>query len=540
MVRRVAPLALVVQCSLLGLAAAGAEETVPAPDEMPGLSLADGDPWGDLEEDGASEPLRLSMDFVNADLRSVLKSFSQQTGLNIITSDEVSARSVTVYLEDVTVLDALDQILRAGNLTYERPPGSDIYLVRPIEEEPVAAPKPMTRIYRLRYARVSQSVLARAAATFGAQTPFEASITATTAAGGGRGGGSEQVGIDVVIKPLLSPAGQAVVDARTNSLMITDVPENFPRLEAALAALDIRTPQIMVDTEIIETTLSKLKDLGIEWGTGSEGDLISFTPTSRKTRFPFNVFMGEGRHPTDDTPFTASTLDASSFKAVLQALETDTDAKVLARPKVLTLDNESAVIRLTSDETIGFKKTTGEQTATTTSEPERTTTGIVLVVTPQVNEDNYITMIVEPSVTKTVASKVEPPSGQAKPRDPKTRSSRTLVRIRSGDTLVVGGLIDREEQEAVRRVPVLSGIPILGEAFKNTEINTTASELIVFATPHILAEPSAAQVAAAGAPGAWGAAPGGAIPLGAREQEAGGSRQELIEQTLNRLEQPTL
>src|SRR3990167_1953933 len=98
-------------------------------------------------------------------------------------------------------------------------------------------------------------------------------------------------------------------------------------------------------------------------------------------------------------------------------------------------------------------------TGTTTSEPERTITGVVLVVTPQVNEEGYITMLVEPSVAKTVASKISPPSGQATPRDPKTRSSRTLVRIRNGDTLVVGGLIDRSEAESERRVPVLSGIP---------------------------------------------------------------------------------
>ncbi|MBI3321568.1 MAG: type II and III secretion system protein, partial [Candidatus Omnitrophica bacterium] len=248
----------------------------------------------------------------------------------------------------------------------------------------------------------------------------------------------------------------------------------------------------------------------------------------RTTRFPFG-FLGDGIAPTSSTPFTAGTLNVSKFQGLLQAIEKDSDTKILARPKVLTLDNESAIIRLTSDEAIGFQTTTGEQTATTTAQPERTTTGVVLVVTPQVNEDGYITMIVEPSVSKTVASKISPPTGQATPRDPKTRSSRTLVRIRSGDTLVVGGLIDRNEEEVLRHVPILSGIPFLGEAFKNTRVDNTASELVVFVTPRLLTETAGAQVASVGQ-----------APFAAREQETSPSRGELIEQTLNQFDQPKL
>lgn len=501
-----------------------------------------------VDEEGAAEPLRLSMEFQDAMLKDVLKAFSQQTGINVIAAAELGEQPVTIYFEDVAALDALDQILAAGNLTYARPPGSEIYIVKPAAgQEPEEM---ITRVYGLKYARVSQSVLAKAASALNARTPFEASVKAPAGSGtgttggqiGGQTGGATEEGVDAILKKLLTAGGYVVVDSRTNRLIVTDVPSNFPRIEAVLAALDVRTPQIMVDAEIIETTLNKLKDLGIEWGTGSEGDLIKFTPGSagRETRFPFNVF-GRRLQPTGATHFPTSTLSFNSFQGVLQALEKDTDTKILARPKVLTLDNESALIRLTSDEAIGFEVQTGEQTATTSSEPERITTGIILVVTPQVNEDGYITMIVEPSVTKTVASQISPPAGQAQPRDPKTRSSRTLVRIRDGDTLVVGGLIDRTEEETLRRVPILSGIPFLGEAFKNTEVNNTASELIVFVTPRILADAPGTRMTSAGLPDMpRGAAAAGHVPWGAREQESGASHQELIEQTLNRLEQPTL
>jgi type II secretory pathway component GspD/PulD (secretin) len=103
-----------------------------------------------------------------------------------------------------------------------------------------------------------------------------------------------------------------------------------------------------------------------------------------------------------------------------------------------------------------------------------------------------------------------------------------LVRVRNGETLVLGGLIDRSEEEAIQQVPILSGIPFLGEAFKNREVDRSVSELIVFVTPTILSEPAGSRVAAAGQ----------APPMAVQEQEESPSRQELMEETLNLLDNP--
>ncbi len=523
---------------LLSAGIVAAEESVPetaAPDQMPAA-----------EAPALPEPMRLTMEFEDANLKDVLKSFSQQSGINIIASSEVADQPVTLYLENVTVLDALDQLLRVSNLTYERQAGSEIYIVKP--QPPGAAANTLTRVYRLKYARVSKSNLAKAAAAFGVSTPFEANIGESEgesgggASGGGGGSQSQDLGIDAVLQNFLTDQGKLAVDPRTNSVLITDVPENFPRLEAALAALDIRTPQIMIDAEVIETTTTKLKDLGVEWGTGTEGSLVTVTPGIRTTNFPFDFFPGRRNIvPTSiDTSGVTQyegtvaspgqiglgTIDATGINAVLQALQIDSDTKILARPKILTLDNESAIIKLTTDEAIGFSSSSQAGTNTTTAEAERTTTGVVLVVTPQVNEHGYITMLVQPSVSKTVSSRISPPTGQSAPRDPRTRSARAIVRVRSGDTLVLGGLIDRSDTHSLRKVPVLSGVPFLGEAFKNQEIDGSASELIVFLTPRILDETAPAQLAAT--PSA----------LGPREQEPSGERQDTIEQSLNQLERP--
>jgi len=496
------------------------------------------------EEDLLGEPLRISMDFKDANLKDVLKTFSQQTGVNVIASENIGEKAITLYLEDVTVMDALDQILQAAGLTYERSPGSQIYIVKPKPELPGGTQvETITRVYRLKFARVSTSRLARAAEALGAQTPFEAAKTtaALSSQGGSTGSGSsgstsgssgasgssqgKEIGIDKVVEKLLTDVGKVVVDERTNSLIVTDVASNFPRIESVLSTLDVRTAQVLIESEVLETTLGKVKSLGIEWGSGSEGNQVTFTPGSRTTRFPFG-FFGTGIAPSLPTPFSLSTLSAASAVGTLQALQRDSDTKILARPKVLTLDNESAMIRLTTNQAVGFTTTTGQQTNTTSVTPERVTTGVILVVTPQVNQDGYITMLVEPSVTKVATASVTPPSTAGTIVDPKTRSARSMVRVRNGDTLVLGGLIDRSEDQTERKVPFLGDLPIVGRIFRDLEVNNAASELIVFITPRVLEEPGEGQLAAVGL----------LSPPGEREQEPVAGRGEAIEQRLDILE----
>ncbi len=507
-------------------------------------------------ESASEETVRLSMNFQDVALKDVLKAFSQQTGINLIASEEVEDRKITLYLEDVTALDALDQILRVSNLTYERPAGSQIYVVKPKPEGAEAGVvATITRVYRMKYARVSNSRLAQQAnstlsalgsggggsggssgesSSSSSSGSSGGSSSSSSSGGGGEGGGGE--GIDTVIGKLLTEDGKVMVDGRTNSLIVTDVPTNFPRVEAAIASLDVKTSQLLIEVELIETSLSKLKDLGIEWGTGSEGNMLKFIPGQKSTQFPF-VFVREQSQTflsaqsgltsaTKPGQIALGTVDASQMTAILQAIQSDSDTRILARPKVLTLDNESAVIRMTTNQAIGFLTTNQATTGTTSAAPERAPTGVLLVVTPQINQDGYVTMLVEPSVTKATTSQVTPPSAVGGTiRDTKTRSARALVRVRNAETLVLGGLIDRTQEHVVQRVPFLSDIPLIGGAFKDTEITDTESELIVFITPRILSERY----------GEWMAST--AIPMAAREQAPTASRQELIEQTLNRLEQ---
>jgi len=537
-----------------------AEEAVEGEEDTPAVSLTTSPEGGDqFTEFGEPAPTLLSMEFEDANLKDVLKTFSQQTGINVIASEDIGDRTLTLYLDEVTVLDALDQILAASHLTYERPPGSDIYVVR---AKPAADPSKvatLTRVYRLRYARVSTSKLAKAVEAFGSITPFEAQkLTAALGdvggggagggggvaggAGGGGGGGGvggeEEVGIDKVIEELLTDHGNVTVDERTNSLVVTDVPENFPRIEVALSALDIRTTQVLIEAEILETTLTKVKNLGVKWGSSS-GVLTTFTPPSRTTAFPWNIDNLFGNPGRTKSSVTVGTINSAQAAAVLEALERDGDTKILARPKILTLDHESAVIRLTTQQAIGIESVTVSESGNVIQTPERSTTGVLLVVTPQVNEGGYVTLLVEPSVTGVVTSQIS-----STIVDPKTRSARSLVRIRQGETLVMGGLIDRTEKDTKQRVPVLSGVPLIGGAFKHKAVDETATELIVFVTPHVLPEsPSGSQIASASLPTTISALSGVGqsersmqAPEAVPGQGIHPARGDLMEETLERLE----
>ncbi|MBI4355104.1 MAG: hypothetical protein HY597_01460 [Candidatus Omnitrophica bacterium] len=489
---------------------------------------------------------RVSMDLQDANLKDVFKIFSQQSGLNFIASEEIGDRHITLYLDRVGLQDALDQIVRANHLTYDKLPGSDIFIVNG-----PAGPTTITRIYKLKYARLSTSILGRAISAFGEITPFEGlkgfgSTTASgtgaggTSGGSGTGGGGEQeeieIGIDKVVEKLLTKAGSLAVDERTNSLIITDVESNFSRLEQAIAQLDVKTAQILIEAELVEVNAQKAKGLGIEWGQASDGTLTTLTPAKAAVSFPYsglgNKSLGNLNSleiASGTKGITLGTLDSSQLTVILKAIETDTTSKILARPKILTLDNESATIRLSAQTAIGTLTTVASETGATISQSaERTETGVRLVVTPQVNEDGYITLLLEPAVSRPIASSFS--AFTSKFVDPKTRSARTLVRVKDGETIVLGGLIDRQDKTAVRKVPFLGDLPLVGALFRREEVSDDDTELMVFITPRIVKdEPRLAQ--------APPREPVAAEPIAQREQERpAAERDEAIDSLLNRME----
>ena len=413
---------------------------------------------------------RISMDFKDANLKDVLKIFSQQSGLNFIASQDVQDKKVTMYLDDVPVEVALEQLLTANRLKYEIEQGGDIFIVRPLLVPKVET---ITKVYFLKYASVS-----------GAKISSEISGGLGEADEGGEDGEGGK-GIASIISNLLSGFGNISENVRTNSLTITDIPDRFPLIEQTIAKLDVSLPQVLIEIEMLDVSKNALDELGVQWPEAIAS--LNATGLSRSTAFPFRG-SGKGADITG-SHFGASTLTVIGATLALDFLTTQSDTKYLARPRILTLSNETAEIKISAQEAIGESSVTSssEGTATTTQEAERYETGVIMRVTPQVNLDTgEITMYIDPKV---VDVKQGGTFGGVTYNDPETRGTKSVVRVQDGETIVLGGLLRKRTNQTLIKVPFLGDIPLIGALFRHkSKTRDEDRELIVFITPRLIQE----------------------------------------------------
>lgn len=429
---------------------------------------------GDLAESRFALPeysKKISMDFKKAQLNDVLKIFSQQSGLNFIAAQDVTSKEVTLYLDKVPVEEALERILTANNLTYEIQPGSDIFLVKPVKKPLIDL---ITRVYPLKYATVSSSKLLQTISIEGG------SGTAGTAGGG----------VISAIRAVISDSGKIIEDPRTNSVIITDIPSQFPLIEQTIARLDVAVPQILIEVEMLDISKTTGDQIGIKYGSTP----LTFTGAERDHVYPWG---NEKLSPTllktlHDEEFRVGTIDASGLSATLQFIRSQSDTKNLARPRILTLNNETAEIKIATSEAIGLSQSTtsSEANSTAISGAERVETGVFLNVTPQANlETGEITIAIAPRV---IQARTGATFGTQTFKDPEERGTKSILVVQSGETIILGGLLRTDTENTVVKIPFLGDIPLLGGAFRHRDKSNKDRELIIFITPHIVSPSSLA------------------------------------------------
>ena len=183
-------------------------------------------------------------------------------------------------------------------------------------------------------------------------------------------------------------------------------------------------------------------------------------------------------------------MNGQAFSAALQFLTTKTDTMTLARPRLLTLNNETAQIQISTNEVIGVTSTNSGSgtTLVTTNTAERYETGVILTVTPQINLlSGEIMIAVSPKVIEVRDSAF------AGFKDPETRGAKVMMRVRDGETFVLGGLLRAVNNTTSTKVPILGDIPIMGRLFRHKSVSTTDRELVIFITPHILSSDAGYQ-----------------------------------------------
>lgn len=428
----------------------------------------------------------ISMDFKDAGLKDILKVFSIQAGMNFIASEAVQDRKITLYLDNVPLNNAMDKIFSANNLSYELDQDANIFVVK---EWGKMETETLTQVFYLKNATVSSASLKEELSknlTISSSDSDSATLSSRS-----KFKEESECGITSTVKKLLSSSGSIMEDYRTNSIIVTDTPMKMKVISQIIASLDVAVPQVILEVEMLDVSKDAVDKVGFEFGDTPFTAII--TGATAATGFPYgswNKVLNAGKGILSINP------SGSTYQMQLDFMRTQTDTKFLARPKLLTLNNETAEIAITNDEIVGREDTVVDSASgsTTTSVFKRSTdlvltkegTGIFLRVTPQINMDaNEITMVVNPKSSITSISLLSTANNQQK--DVEVRSTKSIVKVKDGETVILGGLIHQQKDIVVKKLPILGDIPLLGAFFRHKEQSVGLErELIVFITPRIV------------------------------------------------------
>jgi type II secretory pathway component GspD/PulD (secretin) len=367
--------------------------------------------------------LRL-VEFRGVALADVLTAFAKLCGFNLVTDGSI-AGTITLRLLDVTCEEALRFVLETNNLGYRRL-GKNL-IVGSADKLAPPPEVPETIAYRLAY---------------GDPNAIRAAVAAAV------------------------PGVRVAVDARTNALLITGTSAQHEEVVKVLGTLDVRIPQVVIQVHVVEVGTSYVKTLGLFGGQGSgalgPGTFGTVAVDSANNRLTFTL--------------SSTTL----FFFQLQALINEGKARVVTAPRVATLDGNKATIVLGQRVPIFTSVTVGGQLQTTVNYQD---VGVQLETTPRVNSDQVITLGLKPTVSSLGAAVS---SGGQTAYIINNRTAETQLSVQDGKTIVLGGLISRDERLTTIKVPVLGDVPILGEMFKNTNTTITETELIFLITPQIV------------------------------------------------------
>ena len=415
----------------------------------------------------------ITLDFSGADLRSVLRYFNEISGLNIIIDPSVPATPIDVVLRDVPWDQAFETLLRTHKLGY-------------VAEGTIVRIAPLSVLAEEEGERRKLAEAKALAGDLRVQT-FSLSYA--------KAGDLSPL----LVKSALSQRGQIQVDARTNTIIITDLPDRLQTVSALLGALDRPEPQVEVEARVVQTTREFAKSLGVQWGVN--GRVTPAVGNTTGLAFPNNGTLsgrtGASNSPADtratanDTTGTAVNLGvpgatsaiglamgavngAFNIDVALTALERSGKGRILSTPRLTTQNNVAAEV------TQGLQipiQTVANNTVTVSFKDA----ALTLQVTPQITSANTVIMqITLENATPDFSRQVNgiPPID--------TQRARTQVQVDDGATTIIGGIFVSREQISNERTPGLYRLPLLGWLFKRDTTSDESRELLIFITPRII------------------------------------------------------
>jgi type IV pilus assembly protein PilQ len=416
-------------------------------------------------------------------LTDAIRNLARQSNLNFQFDPRITASNqpnVSIRFENVTAQEALLAVLENHNLTLVKEPKQKIARVTfkdPKAEEPL-----FTRIIQLKY--------------------------------------SDPTNLISIVKGTLSPRSQVVGDSRTSQLIVTTTDKEMDTLLATIEKLDSPTRQVLIEAKLIETARAPSSVKGIDWSGTLEGQRLILgnnavgglppTPGTPPIITPGGVIPGTSPDPGSvggvlfhtpesfiDPKLIGSTagkffqpqtafLNADGLSVVLSFLNKDTDSEIVATPRAVTLDNQTAHLSVTRAFPI-FQVTPGSANTPAGGQVTYTNLGTILTVTPRITADNTISMHVVPEVSNIDSVDRQVLNGAVNTANIYAiRKIETQVLIPSGNTLVMGGMINDTQTKNYTKVPILGDLPGLGWAFRKEGKARNKANLLIFITPTIV------------------------------------------------------
>ncbi len=505
-----------------GFEALGEAETEVVPEEAP-PTVAEEETLGPGEALATVEitPTGLiSFDFREAPVRDVLRLFAQRVNINIVATPSVTG-TVSMKLDNVKWRKALELILDVNKLKLTEDKENNI--IKVMTQEEVSAEPMTTKIYSLSYLQAAD---------------YEVVIDTQK---------KTVPGAATILKPLLAESETIQADSAGNKLVVHAIPASHDIVESVLKELDKEIKQVLIEVKFIEASTEAGKEVGIKWdfmraygveafgpGTDTKLERMGRSYIKEKvTTDSSSSALADSRYVTkavsDSTAPTATslatsddtwtnslttgadrgmdtsktitkyaTLSPDNVRLVLSALMENSDAKLVSNPRISTVDNKLATIKAVQQFPIPNWTFNGDTGTWEVQGFEFKDIGITLRVTPHINQDGFITLDVDPEVSSQVGTVTFGGGGGGTAEIPivNVRTATTRVMVRTGETLVIGGLVRSDEVLRKSGLPLLKDLPLVGSVlFGHTSKILRSMDLMVFITPTIVEGPAAGILA---------------------------------------------
>jgi type IV pilus assembly protein PilQ len=392
---------------------------------------------------------RISVSFRSTPIDDVVRVMAAQADVDIIKSPKVVGE-VTTTLTDIPLSEALTNILAAQGYGYVTT--KNMIRIAPLSEINTEDEKLDSRIYRITYADVAE--------------------------------------VEKALSKFISKRGSISSNKGTSNIIVTDVESKIKAMDAFVAEIDRITPQVLVEARIYDITCTDRLDLGVQWSAGTNTTFTGGAASDGR----LSPFVGGGFDGTiSKTADTAGVFRIGwltskiDIDVLISAQKEVVNAKLLANPRVLVLDNEQAMIKIISE--IPYQELTETSDGGSIGTTNFREVGVSLMVIPHVTRDGMVRLHVSPEFSLQ-AGQVDVGASQvlSQPIVDRRTADSTLLLV-DGQTMVLGGLRKKEVNFQKNKIPLLGDIPVIENIFKFKAEETVFSELVVFVTPWIVERP---------------------------------------------------